>query len=91
MTTLLDKIFDPKGTEVNAYFNDAEAAYVAFFSERFTTDELKQITAFQASPVGKKMQASTPEMIGALGPSLGKFQESIKKQIVDELQAKPKQ
>lgn len=88
---LIGKIFDPASPDVKTYLTDAEAALTAFYAERFTVDELKEIAAFQRSAAGKKLQASIPEMVGALGPPLGKFQESVKKQLVEELSAKPKQ
>jgi hypothetical protein len=91
MKVVMDKIFDPQSEGVKVYFVDAEAAYIAFFAERFTVEEMKEIAVFQSSPVGRKMQDAMPDMIGALGPPLAKFQESIKKQIVEELQAKPKE
>lgn len=88
---LIGKIFDPSSPDVKAYLVDAEAALTGFYAERFTTEELKEIAAFQRSAAGKKLQASIPDMVGALGPPLGKFQESVKKQLVEELSAKPKQ
>ncbi len=88
---LIGKIFDPESQDVKTYLTDAEAALLTFYTERFTTEELKEIAAFQRSGAGKKLQASIPDMIGALGPPLGKFQESVKKQLVDELSTKPKQ
>jgi hypothetical protein len=90
MKAVMDKIFDPSSEGIKTYFTDAEGAYVNFFASRFTVEELKEIAVFQSSPVGKKMQASMPDMIAALGPPLAKFQESIKKQVLEELQAKPK-
>lgn len=91
MKAVMDKIFDPSSESVKTYFADAEAAYITFFATRFTVEEMKEIAVFQASPVGRKMQGATPDMIASLGPPLAKFQEGIKKQIVDELQAKPEQ
>jgi hypothetical protein len=88
---LIGKIFDPDSADVKAYLADAETALVAFYAERFTTEELKDITAFQSSPAGKKLQANIPDMVQSLGPPLAKFQESVKKQLVEELTAKPKQ
>lgn len=91
MKAVMDKIFDPSSESVKTYFADAEAAYVAFFASRFTVEEMKEIAVFQSSPVGRKMQDAMPDMIASLGPSLTKFQDGIKKQIIEELQAKPKQ
>lgn len=88
---LIAKIFDPNSADVKTYLTDAEAALLAFYAERFTTQELKEITAFQSSAAGKKLQANIPDMVQSLGPPLGKFQESVKKQLVEELSAKPKQ
>lgn len=88
---IITKIFDPESQEVKTYLTDAEAALTNFYAERFTTEELKEVAAFQRSPAGKKLQASIPEMVGSLGPPLAKFQEGVKKQIVDELSAKPKE
>lgn len=88
-TALIGKIFDPESADVKAYLTDAEAALVTFYAERFSTEELKEITAFQRSAAGKKLQANIPDMVQALGPPLAKFQESVKRKLVDELSAKP--
>lgn len=88
--TLMDKIFDPNSDGIKTYFADAETAYITFFAERFTPEEMKEIAAFQSSAVGRKMQGAMPDMIAALGPPLAKFQEHIKKAVVEEFQAKPK-
>jgi len=88
---LVAKIFDSESEDVKAYLIDAEAALVTFYAERFTTDELKEIAAFQRSASGKKLQAAIPDMVGSLGPPLAKFQESVKKKLVEELSAKPPQ
>lgn len=90
-TALIAKIFDPESQDVKNYLTDAEAALLAFYAERFTTEELKDIATFQRSVAGKKLQASIPDMVGSLGPPLSKFQESVKKQLIEELSAKPKQ
>lgn len=88
---MMSKIFDPASPDVKAYLTDAEAALVTFYAERFTTEELKEITKFQQSEPGKKLQAHIPDMIQAMGPPLAKFQESVKNQLMQELTAKPKQ
>lgn len=88
---LIAKIFDPESQDVKTYLTDAEVALQVFYADRFTVEELKEIAAFQRSAAGKKLQAAIPDMVGALGPPLGKFQESVKKQLVEELSAKPKQ
>jgi uncharacterized protein len=88
---LIAKIFDPESPDVKTYLADAENALLTFYAEHFTTDELKEIAAFQRSAAGKKLQASIPEMVGSLGPPLAKFQEGVKTKLVEELSAKPKQ
>jgi hypothetical protein len=87
----IGKIFAADSEHVKSYLTDAETAMVAFYAERFTAEEMKEITAFQVSAAGKKLQSSMPEMVKALGPPIAKFQESVKKILVDELSAKPKQ
>lgn len=85
------KVFEPESEHVRVYLTDAEAAMTRFYAERFTAAEMKEISAFYASASGQKLQAAIPDMVQALGPPVVKFQESVKKVIMDELSAKPKQ
>lgn len=87
----IGKIFASDSEHVKTYLADAETAMVAFYAERFTAEEMKEITAFQLSAAGKKLQSSMPDMVQALGPPIAKFQDGVKKILVDELSAKPKQ
>lgn len=88
--SLIAKVFEADSDHVKAYLADAETAMLGFYASRFTTEEMKDITTFQLSPAGKKLQAAMPEMVQALGPPIGKFQESVKTIMMQELTAKPK-
>lgn len=59
-------------------------ALVPAYMDRFTLDELKQLTAFFESPAVKKYKATTPELVGAF---VNKLVESSK----TEIQARAKQ
>ena len=88
---VIAKTFEPGSAEVTAYFVDAETAMLNFYTERFTAEEMKAIASFQRSPAGQKLQAASTDMMGALGPPLNKFQESLKKVLVEQFGPKPKQ
>ncbi len=59
-------------------------ALVPAYMDRFTLDELKQLTAFFESPAVKKYKATTPDLVGAF---VNKLVESSK----NEIQARAKQ
>lgn len=59
-------------------------ALVPAYMDRFTLDELKQLTAFFESPAVKKYKATTPDLVGAF---VNKLVESSK----IEVQARAKQ
>lgn len=86
---VINKVFAPDSEALKAYLVDAEASMIAFYSERFTAAEMKDIAAFQRSPSGEKLRAAMPDLIQALGPPLGKFQTALKKTLVEELNPKP--
>ncbi len=43
---------------------------VPFYVENFDAAELRQILAFQSSPVGQKVLGKTPQLVGALLPAM---------------------
>lgn len=43
--------------------DDMVAELVPLYAETYTLDEIRQMTAFYASPVGQKMQASAPTLL----------------------------
>jgi hypothetical protein len=43
--------------------DDMIAEMVPLYAETYTLDEIRQLTAFYASPLGQKMQARTPELM----------------------------
>jgi hypothetical protein len=45
-------------------------ATVPFYVDNFDAAELRQILAFQSSPVGQKVLAKTPQLVGSLLPAL---------------------
>ena len=44
--------------------DDMIAELVPLYAETYTLDEIRQLTAFYASPLGQKMQAKMPELMG---------------------------
>jgi hypothetical protein len=47
-----------------ALVDDMVAAMVPLYASTYTTDEIHQLTAFYNSPVGQKMVAKSPELMG---------------------------
>jgi hypothetical protein len=43
--------------------DDMIGEMVPLYAETYTLDEIRQLTAFYASPLGQKMQAKTPELM----------------------------
>lgn len=44
--------------------DDMIAEMVPLYAETYTLDEIRQLTAFYSSPLGQKMQAKMPELMG---------------------------
>ncbi len=57
------------GAQAHALFSDPTliddmiAEMVPLYAETYTLDEIRQLTAFYASPLGQKMQAKMPELM----------------------------
>ncbi len=49
---------------------DLKDSIVALYQQRFTTDELRQILAFESSPVGQKLMSSGPAMLAQIQPEV---------------------
>lgn len=58
----MEKELAPSSPRVTSYLSDVGRIAVEFYAQRFTTEELNQITAFQNSEAGRKFQALTPEL-----------------------------
>jgi hypothetical protein len=43
--------------------DDMIAEMVPIYAETYTLDEIRQLTAFYASPLGQKLQAKMPELM----------------------------
>lgn len=68
----------PDKPRVKAYIAETEKLATDFYAERFTTDEMKAIVAFQKSDAGRKFQNLTPELVGAkLVPRITQFQQQL--------------
>ena len=46
-----------------AFIDDLIDELVPLYAETYTLDEIRQLTAFYASPLGQKMQASAPPLM----------------------------
>lgn len=62
-------------------------AGVPFYAEQFSTEELRQVLAFQSSPVGQKLIDRSPVLMGRVMPTLqielGKVAGAVARQIAD--------
>ncbi len=62
-------------------------AGVPFYVEQFTAEELRQVLAFQSSPVGQKIIDRSPVLMGRIMPTLqgelGKAAGAVARQIAD--------
>lgn len=77
-------------------------ATVPIYAREFTVDEVKQIAAFYRTPVGAKMLAMAPKLMGEgmqlsqqivarrLGPMLQELQKKQQKESQDSKDSKPK-
>jgi hypothetical protein len=74
---IMRTVMSPNSPKVKAYFNDIIEVTTQFYAEKFTIDELRQLTAFQRSPVGQKFQKVVPEAMSRMTPVIMKFQNSI--------------
>ena len=63
--------------KMKAYLNEIMVVMTAFYAEKFTLDELREITVFQRSPLGQKFQAVVPEAMARMTPVMMKFQAGI--------------
>ena len=74
---LLNKLLAPDHPRVVTYLNEVEQGALDFYAERFTVDELKAITQFQMSPVGKKFRDLTPELGTVMAGPFIRFQQGM--------------
>jgi len=78
-------VLSPQSPKVQAYFNEIMDVTTRFYAEKFTTDELRELTAFQRSPLGQKFQRVLPEGMARMGPAMMKFQNSIMPDVQDAM------
>lgn len=70
-------VLAPDSPRVRAYFNEIMDVTTKFYAEKFTVDELRELTVFQRSPLGQKFQKVVPEAMARMTPALMKFQAGI--------------
>mgnify|MGYP000497541315 FL=1 len=86
----LEKELAPNNPRVTSYMGDVARIAVEFYAQRFTTEELNQITTFQNSEAGRKFQALTPEVGQAIAERTMQFQADLIR-TVEQGAAAPKQ
>lgn len=64
---------------------DLRKLAVSFYAERFSTEELKAIVAFQKSPSGRKFQETTPRLMTLLSGRMQDFQGALMRDVQAEL------
>lgn len=74
---IMRTVLAPDSPRVKAYFNEIMDVTTKFYAEKFTVDELRELTVFQRSPLGQKFQKVVPEAMAHMTPALMKFQAGI--------------
>lgn len=72
----------PRTTELLA---DLKKLAVGFYAERFTTEELKALSAFQKSPAGRKFQEATPRLMTLLAGRMLDFQSTLMRDLQGQI------
>ena len=83
---LFDRLGKPDNPVLKTYMDDVKSGMIAFYSEKFTLDELDQIKAFQASDAGKKFRVLQPELMATLSGPMMKFQQGLMIELQKEMQ-----
>jgi hypothetical protein len=74
---IMRTVLAPDSPRVKAYFNEVMDVTTKFYAEKFTVDELRELTVFQRSPLGQKFQRMVPEAMARMAPVMMKFQAGI--------------
>jgi hypothetical protein len=74
---IMRTVMSPNSPKVKAYFNEIMEVTTQFYAEKFTVEELRQLTAFQRTPVAQKFMKIAPEAMSRMTPAIMKFQNSI--------------
>jgi hypothetical protein len=74
---IMRTVLAPDSPKVMVYFGEVMEVTTRFYAEKFTIDELRELTAFQRSPLGQKFQRIVPEAMARLAPAMIKFQTGI--------------
>lgn len=74
---IMRTVLAPDSPRLKAYFSEIMDVTTQFYAEKFTIDELRELTAFQRSPLGQKFQRIVPEAMARLAPVMIKFQAGI--------------
>ena len=81
---------------LNKYFNwdSLKAEVITVYTQEFTEKELKQLTDFYKTPVGKKASEKMPRLAfaaGELGLQRAQANQAELRQMLEEAQSKPQQ
>jgi hypothetical protein len=74
---IMRTVLAPDSPRVKAYFSEIIDVTTQFYAEKFSVDELRELTAFQRSAVGQKFQKVVPEAMARMAPVMMKFQAGI--------------
>lgn len=67
----------PDSPRFKQFVAEMDGTAAKFYAERFTTEELKAIVAFQTSEAGRKFLKLTPDLVALVGPRMTEFQEGL--------------
>jgi hypothetical protein len=74
---MMRTVLSPSSPKVRAYLQEIMDVTVTLYAEKFTVEEMRQLSAFHRSAVGKKFQSVMPEAMSRMAPAMMKFQSSI--------------
>ncbi len=76
-------ILSPSSPKVRAYLQEIMDVTITLYAEKFTVEEMRQLSVFHRSPVGKKFQSVVPEAMSRMAPAMMKFQGGIMPDVQD--------
>lgn len=76
-TAYAERELAPNSPRVQAYLADVSRLAIDFYSSFFSVEEMNAVTAFQRSEPGRKFQALTPQLGGAVASRTMQFQSEL--------------
>ncbi len=72
---------EPSSPRVTTFFEGVLEDSIAFYAERCSLEEIKAMTAFLATPAGRKFTALAPEAASSIAPRFVAFQQAMLKDV----------